>query len=156
MLISIDPGPHLFSPGASPRENAEGLRVLLDGLVALNRWHLRHHPARPLYSAGVTYARTDNWEAIPALYMASWHGTDAPDSNFPRKWGVFGDCKSLTAALVAERLEQGQWAEPTFRFAESPDGHHLFHILVRTPYGFEDPSAKLGMNRHELSYFKQR
>jgi hypothetical protein len=130
------------------------LRVLLDSLIALNVWYLRHHPARPLYQAGVRYARTDVWETIPDLYAMGYHGTDLPDSNFKAHWGRFGDCKSLTAALVAERRLAGRPADPAFRFATRKGGHNLFHILVRVENGYEDPSAELGMNRHELSYFQ--
>jgi hypothetical protein len=151
--------PHLFAPGVPPRENAEGLRVALDSLIAWNCHYLRHHAARPLYGAGVVYARTDDWETIPALYASGSHGTDAPDSNHPARFGVFGDCKSLTAALVAERRMQGRFAEPQFRFAPMGDGHHMFHILVwnggprEQGSSYEDPSFKLGMGRDELAHF---
>ena len=151
--------PHLYHPGASPRENAEGLRVFLDALVLANRYYIRSHAPCPLYRAGVTYARTDLWETFPALYATSYHGTDRDDSNFPPRRGVFGDCKSLTAARVAEFLESGIPAEPSFRFATRPGGSNLFHILVRWQdrYGreqWEDPSAKLGMGQDELKWFR--
>jgi hypothetical protein len=150
--------PHLYAPGASPRENAEGLKVLLDALVAMDRYVIRNHAPRPLYEAGVVYARTDLWETIPALYAASYHGTDRPDSNFRRHFGKFGDCKSLTAARVAELQERGFPAIPVFRFAVRPGGSNLFHILVRWHDGmrerWEDPSAKLGMGKDELRWFQ--
>ena len=114
--------PHLFAPGVSPRENAEGLRALLDTLIACNACFLRHHPARPLYRSGVVYGRTDDWETIPALYARGYHGTDKPGSNHPQAYGVFGDCKSLTAARVAELRMQGRTAEPQFRYAAQPGG----------------------------------
>ncbi len=142
--------PHLFASGSSPRENAEGLRVLLDTLVRLNSWFLRHHPARPLYDAGVVYARTDLWEPIPALYTSGYHGTDNPSSNFPKKFGIFGDCKSLSAALIAQYRYQGKGAEPVFRF-DPKQGSSLYHILVRTADGFEDPSVKLGMRPADVA-----
>lgn len=145
--------PHLFAPGVSPRENAEGLRVLLDTLIRLNVWFLRHHPARPLYDSGVVYARTDLWEPIPALYANGYHGTDNPSSNFPKQYGKFGDCKSLSAALIAQYQIQGRWAEPQFRF-DPRQGSSLYHILVRTLEGPEDPSVKLGMNQAELVPFR--
>jgi len=34
-----------------------------------------------------------------------------------------------------------------------PGGDNVFHILVRTDRGWEDPSAKLGMGREELALF---
>lgn len=145
--------PHLYAPGVSPRENAEGLRVLLDSLIALNAWYLRHYPARPLYRAGVVYGRTDDWETLPALYAHGFHGTDKPGSTFPPKLGTFGDCKSLTAALCAEYRMSGRRCEPTFRFAPMKGGDNMFHILLRTDQGWEDPSARLGMGRNELAWF---
>jgi hypothetical protein len=144
--------PHLFAPGVSPRENAEGLRVLLDTLIRLNVWFLRHHSCRPLYASGVVYARTDVWEPIPALYSQGYHGTDQMGSRFPAMWGVFGDCKSLSAALIAQYRNEGKEASPEFRYTDNSHGR-IFHILVRTAKGFEDPSVKLGMNRHESAYF---
>jgi hypothetical protein len=146
--------PHLFAPGVSPRENAEGLRVLLDTLINLNGWFLRHHPARSLYESGVVYARTDLWEPIPALYTAGYHGTDNPSSNFEKKWGKFGDCKSLSAALIAQYRYQGKWAEPQFRF-DPRQGSSLYHILVRTIEGPEDPSVMLGMGKDESAWFTE-
>jgi hypothetical protein len=146
--------PHLFAPGIPPRENAEALRVLLDSVIALNMWYLRHHAAPPLYRAGVVYARTDDWEPIPALYRKGYHGTNKPGSTHPAKFGIFGDCKSLTAALVAEKRMRGEEAEPQFRWSAMPGGDHMFHILVRTSRGFEDPSAKLGMGQDELRWFR--
>ena len=151
MLIAYSV-PHLFAPGVSARENAEGLRVLLDTLVNLNGWFLQHYPVRPLYGSGVTYARTDLWETIPALYADGYHGTDNPSSNFPRMRGRFGDCKSLSAALIAQYLIQGKGAEPVFRF-DPRSGSNLYHILVRTAGGFEDPSVMLGMPADEAARF---
>ena len=151
MLIAYSV-PHLFAPGTSARENAEGLRVLLDTLVNLNGWFLRRYPVRPLYASGVTYARTDLWEPIPALYASGYHGTDNPTSNFPKRRGQFGDCKSLSAALIAQYLMQGKAAEPVFRF-DPRTGSSLYHILVRTNDGFEDPSVVLGMPADEAARF---
>ena len=145
--------PHLFHPGVPPSENAEGLRVLLDTLIALDMYFLRNHAARPLYASGVVYARTDDWETIPALYADSYHGTDKPMSNHPVRYGKFGDCKSLTAAFVAENRLRGNPCFPEFRFSAMGGGENLFHILVRTPRGFEDPSARLGMGKDELRWF---
>ncbi len=148
--------PHLFAPGVSLRENAEGLRVLLDALIGLNSWYLRHHAAPPLYASGVVYGRTDDWEPIPALYATGYHGTDKPDSSFSPRRGCFGDCKSLSAALIAEYRHQGKSAQPVFRFADiSKTQRRLYHILVWTPYGFEDPSVKLGMGANEFAPFSR-
>jgi hypothetical protein len=99
------------------------------------------------------YGRTDDWETIPALYSAGYHGTDKPGTSFPTHYGRFGDCKSLSAALIAEYRFQGRAAEPEFRFADLPGGSRLFHILVRTEQGPEDPSKVLGMGKAELAPF---
>lgn len=153
-----------FYPGASAVDNALALRALLDGMINLNLAYLRHHPVPPLYASGVVYGRTTIWEPTAALYLANKH---------PRKVGhvVFwdplgenggkkrGDCKSLSAARIAELILQRKTAEPVFRFKNREDGtgYADFHILIRTnasPTGWEDPSAKLGMNSSELRYFQ--
>lgn len=127
---------HVFFPGANPVENAQALRILLDCLINLNRAFLRKHAAPALYRSGVRYGRTRLWEPIPALYSRQ-----------------YGDCKSLTAALIAERREQGEEADPVFRFNPKPNGTNDFHILVHTPKGFEDPSKVLGMGSNENAHF---
>lgn len=102
-------------------ENAETLRVWLEALIGTNRVFLEHHPkTKPLYSAGVKYARTDDWEPIPCLYAKGYHGTDRYDSSVVKRYGVFGDCKSLACARVAELHAQGKYAEPSFRFDIKP------------------------------------
>lgn len=127
--------PHAFYPGSSPETNADALRALLDGLILLNLAFLRSHTVPALYQSGVRYGRTDIWDTIPALYEKG-----------------YGDCKSLSAALIAERRAQGIWAAPVFRFnyREDGSGELDFHILVQNADGmFEDPSKVLGMGRHE-------
>jgi len=139
-------------------ELAEGLKAVLDALTACDQWFIRHNVPRPLYSSGVVYGRTDLWETIPSLYAASYHGTDREDSTFRPRFGRFGDSKSLTAARVAELRERGLAAEPVLRFPRRPGGPDPFHALVkwRDSQGehLEDPSARLGMGRDELSYFE--
>lgn len=132
--------PHVFFQGASKVENAQVLRILLDALIRLNEAFLRNHAVPGLYQSGVVYGRTQIWETIPALYA--------------RK---YGDCKSLTAALIAEYRRKGIKCEPVFRWvgAKDPDrqGETDYHILVQTAKGFEDPSKVLGMGRNENAYF---
>ena len=126
--------PHVFSGESSnDTENAETLRALLDLMVHLNVDYLETHPQTPsLYRSGVVYARTTWWEPIPALYA--------------RKKG---DCKSLATARVAELLLAGVPAKVVFRFVRSSERGLLYHVLVQTPSGFEDPSKILGMGQHE-------
>jgi hypothetical protein len=129
--------PHVFNPASSAEDNAPVLRALMDALVAVNMAYLRKHPhTPPLYQSGVRYGRTVWWEPIPALYAAK-----------------LGDCKSLSAALVAQYRMAGIPARPSFRFVRHPDGRSDFHILVQTTQGFEDPSKVLGMGQDENRWF---
>lgn len=132
--------PHVFTLEASRVENAEILRSLLELLIQINISYIRNHAPRRLYRSGVVYGRTSIWEPIPALYERG-----------------YGDCKSLASALIAERVCQGKQAAPVFRF--SPKSYKgakslLFHILVQTPQGFEDPSRRLGMGTDEWKAFQ--
>src|SRR5574338_1109732 len=133
--------PHVFFPGASPVENARVLRVLLDMLIELNRVYLLSHTPPALYRSGVVYGRTKEWEPIPALYARR-----------------YGDCKSLSAALIAEYRHKGIACEPVFRWVRKPEreGHTDYHILVPTKDGFEGPSKVLGMGKDENSNYVPR
>jgi hypothetical protein len=121
---------------------------MLDCLIRCNIALLRFAP-RPylrLYDSGVRYDRTREWENIAALYKRG-----------------YGDCKSLTAALVAEYYIRGIEAKPVFRSIENWREGRDYHILVMTPKQngidktvFEDPSRKLGMGADELKHFSQR
>lgn len=128
--------PQVFHADADKVENAYALRALLDCLININIAYLRIHETPDLYHAGVKYGRTQLWESIPALYARG-----------------YGDCKSLTAALVAERRLEGFAAEPVFRFNSNVDGSTDYHILVRTNDGYEDPSKVLGMGQDENARF---
>lgn len=134
---------HVFNGRASDLDNSFVLRSLLDCLIDINVAYIKRYKVPPLYRSGVRYGRTKRWYPIPGLYAR----------------GV-GDCKSLTAALVAEYLSQGIQAEPVFRWARNRRGGTDFHILVKVPKAngyerkvFEDPSRRLGMGRDELRYF---
>jgi hypothetical protein len=123
--------PFAFYDGASDEVNAGCLRALLDCLIDFNIMLLKRLPdVTPLYQSPVFYKRTQVWDAIPALYNKG-----------------FGDCKSLTAALIAEYRMRGVQCIPEFRFdpPKVPGGTMLFHILVRTLTGNEDPSKIKGM-----------
>ena len=128
--------PHVFGADSNSRDDAYALRTLLDCLVEINLAYLRHYPVPSLYRSGVVYGRTVLWEPIPALYH--------------RK---YGDCKSLSAALVAQYLMAGVNCRPVFRWAQRNDGGKDFHILVQVGNTFEDPSRKLGMGSDEVRKF---
>ena len=137
--------PHVFNGQATDLANAYALRSLLDCLIRQNVLYLKLTNARVprLYQSGVRYDRTKVWDSIPALYA--------------RK---YGDCKSLTAALVAEYTVRGIKARPVFRFNPKADRGHDYHILVEVPrkngldrVQFEDPSRKLGMGAIEVAPF---
>jgi hypothetical protein len=141
MQITFDLS-HVFHPNSSRVEDAEVLRFLLDTLIRINVAYLRHHPnTRPLFKSGVVYDRTDVWDSLPALYARG-----------------YGDCKSLTAARVAELHVAGVKALPTFRWKFRDDTNvgsspKDYHILVQTLSGYEDPSKILGMGKDENAYF---
>lgn len=132
--------PHVFHPGASRAENAEVLEVLLNSLVQINlvflqRMKRQGYSVPSLYESGVVYGRTTWWECIPALYKRR-----------------YGDCKSLTAAIVAEYTMKKMKARPVFRWDPNPSSTN-YHILVQTRNGFEDPSKVLGMGKDENAWF---
>jgi hypothetical protein len=139
MQITFDL-PHVFFPGSHSEDNAYALRALLDCLITLNRAYLRNHAAtvKPLYQSGVVYGRTQVWDTIPALYQRG-----------------YGDCKSLSAALIAEYREQGKQCSPVFRWVERSNGVKDFHILVQCGDTFEDPSKVLGMGANENAHFRR-
>ncbi len=131
--------PDVFTKDAPFDENAHALKCLLDCLVQLNLSYLKYGPKisiPTLYDSSVYYKRTQIWDTIPALYSRG-----------------FGDCKSLSAALVAQYLSQGKEAAPVFRFVRRNDGSGSldFHILVQTAEGFEDPSKVKGMGSVEVA-----
>jgi len=139
MQITFDL-PHVFFPGSSPDENSDALRILLDCLIQLNRAYLRYHTVPALSRSGVVYGRTQVWDTIPAMYARG-----------------YGDCKSLTAALVAQKQEQGIECSPVHRWMPRQDGSGEtdYHILVQAGDTFFDPSKAHGMGQNENSYFKR-
>lgn len=152
--------PYVFNPTARRVDNACALNSLLNCLISLNLKYLRFHPAPSLYESGVRYGRTVLWEPIPALYLANkrrdlfnppfWVPT-APEGQGKQR----GDCKSLTAAMVAQYMHKGEKARAVFRWAERKDnsGELDFHILVQTLNGYHDPSRHLGMGENEFARF---
>jgi hypothetical protein len=134
--------PTLFCIGSTPVQDGAALSALMDGLIALNAAYLSTRYVPPLYVSDVTYGRTDIWDTIPALY----YGRKPPPLVSP-----YGDCKSLSAALVAEYRKQGIDCSPSFRWIRTPLGTVDYHILVLTAKGFEDPSKVKGMGTNEVA-----
>jgi len=138
--IVFDTGDQVFSRESSPLGNALSLRAIMDCLVALNLAFLEEHSTTPLYSSGVYYqtppVALDKFMTIPVLYGLG-----------------YGDCKSLTAARIAELQKQGIACEPAFRWHENPATGPDFHILLLKANGWEDPSKRLGMPDTELASY---
>lgn len=122
--------------------NARTLKVLIRNLIELNLIYLDEaprlgHAVPPLYASGVVYDRTSWWEPIPALYSRG-----------------FGDCKSLTAAWIAQQRKRGVQCTDVHRWVENADGGTDYHILVYLGGStFEDPSKRLGMGDVEVAKF---
>jgi len=125
--------PHVFFPGSPREEDADALKALLECLIQLDLIYRRDHPTVSLYHSRVVYARTEIWDTTPALFDRG-----------------YGDCKSLTADVIAMYRLQGKAARPVFRWYDTPDGAKHFHILVQTQDGFEDPSKDRGMGKDQL------
>ena len=126
---------HEFSEESTSEENAFALKVLLDALILLDIGYLRTRRNVPLlYASGVRYKRTRDWLTIESMYRRG-----------------YGDCKSLAAALIAERfVHDGIVCLPSFRDLMRPGGLTDFHILVMCPDGsFEDPSKVCGMAQYQ-------
>jgi hypothetical protein len=132
-----------FYPGSDKEANAESLQVLLEALIALDLVYLRSAAKKGLvvprlYQSGVRYGRTQSWDTIPDLYLKGR-----------------GDCKSLTAAFIAQERFEGRQAIPVFRYDYRKNGGLDYHILVMTdgtisfagehPQTMHDPSKVLGM-----------
>jgi hypothetical protein len=142
--------PHVFHSGSDKLLNARTLRIMMDALVAMNKVFLEECmrsdtvppiPSAyrtPLYQSGVIYDRTTWWEPIPALYQRR-----------------YGDCKSLSAAWIAQaQFFRRAACRPVFRFVDNPNGTIDYHILVALANGmFEDPSKVLGMPEVEVARF---
>lgn len=125
--------PHVFHPGSDPAENARALQILMGCLISLDEAYLEDHPdTKPLYASGVRYGRTQTWDTIPEVRSKR-----------------YADCKSLTAWRIAELKKKNIPAIPVFRLKPEK---RLYHILLRTSSGWEDPSKKCGMGQNENAY----
>lgn len=114
-----------------PYERGRVLRLLVEALAQADAYYLARVPTPLLYESGVRYADAgDEWRDVPALLRLK-----------------VGDCKDLVAWRVAELRRAGRAAWPRIVLMQSeerPD-YYLYHVIVETPRGFEDPSRELGM-----------
>jgi hypothetical protein len=133
--------PHVFHASSDLAENAAALEPLLECLCDIDLSYRKFHPSvETLYQSPVYYERTVVWDATPALYKRG-----------------YGDCKSLSCALVSEYRAAGHFARPVFRFVpptQAEKGQFQYHILVLGPNGWEDPSKIKGMGKNENAYFQ--
>lgn len=129
VVFSIDKA---FKPHASNQTNATALEYLLAALTALDTIWLKRHRHIPLYQTPIYYERTLVWDTIPALYKRG-----------------YGDCKSLSACIVAECRMNRIWARPVFRHKARVHST-MYHILVMFKDGsWADPSKALGMMSYQ-------
>lgn len=110
---------------------AEALKLVDVWLMALSiqdEYWLRHVGAPELYQSGVIYRDEpdDIWSDVPAVLE---------DRS--------GDCEDFAAWRAAELRLRGFDAVPFARLESTSPV--LYHALVRTPWGIEDPSVVLGM-----------
>lgn len=124
------------SPEARPYDEV-AMGRLLDAYVELNRSYIRKVGKANvpwLYSAGIRYERDppgeELWQTIPVILQSGG-----------------GDCEDLAAYRCSELIERcGEPAKILARGRKLPNGHLLYHILVRRASGeIEDPSLVLGM-----------
>ena len=143
----------------SPESHFAPLVFALEGLIAINRFHIERSlrraangmgpPIPPLYESGVRYAEDsagrEDWRDVLVILQRG-----------------AGDCDNLIGWRVAELRVAGIAADPVIKWQHltreiavrlgypaqmvSPDGLWLVHCCVRFPDGsIEDPSKILGM-----------
>jgi hypothetical protein len=131
MRVLFDGG--LLENKMGAKKTAEIITLLLRALVESNLDYLARTPNAPHpYRAGVRYKREEGeerWKSIPKIIE---------DGE--------GDCEDLASYLAAYLVHKGvRPVSLVVRWYQRPFGSRLFHILVRGPRGYEDPSRRLGM-----------
>lgn len=106
---------------------------MLSRLVDLDMYLYRSRSLPPLYQSGVRYRAehedftsnrpVEDWLAVDVLYERGC-----------------GDCEDLAAARCAELRLQGIAAYPRLRKTG-----RIWHVVVESELGWEDPSKELGM-----------
>ena len=128
----------VFNAASSKLDNATALEAMMAGLVDANCIYLAYERLPKLYHSGVIYKRTTIWDSYPGVLCR-----------------MYGDCKSLAAARIAELKRDGIDSKAVFRWNPRDDGTPDFHILIQSVLGLEDPSRLLGMGADENAYFKK-
>ena len=123
-----------FNDDLHPQVMANLIEVWCNALVATNVVYLQMYPDTPaLYSSGVYYREErfgeEDFFDIPTVLEQG-----------------YADCEDLASWRAAEYLSVGVQARVVVSYQEFRGGDILFHVRVQTPYGIEDPSARLGMN----------
>jgi hypothetical protein len=132
MRVLFDGG--LLENKMGAKKTAEVISLLLRALVESNLDYLAQYPDTPHpYRAGIRYKREDvgeeRWKSIPKVIE---------DGE--------GDCEDLATYLAAYLVHKGvRPVSIVVRWYLRPMGKRLYHILVRGPRGYEDPSRQLGM-----------
>lgn len=120
--------------GISIPAQCEIIRHLVEALAVADEFYLEEHPGTPdLYDSDIYY---DSYET---------RGTEEQWWDIPRilKEGR-ADCKGLAAWRAAELRLDGVPAQIVVEANRERAGI-VFHILVDSPLGLEDPSRELGM-----------
>lgn len=97
-------------------------------------WLTAHPEAPSLYESGVRYVEEpprEEWFAdVPTVLKRG-----------------YGDCDDLASWRAAELIvRHGVEASVFTQRQVDRDGSTLYHVLVQSPLGVEDPSSALGMN----------
>lgn len=125
-----------------PKARNMALQTMLWAMVTWNgrliRWQRAHGQPLPLlYDSGVRYIPEpegeERWQDILSVIADGG-----------------ADCEDLATWRVAELRDRGLAARPAWRHrrvASNDTGkeYSMYHIVVWTPQGIEDPSQKLGM-----------
>ena len=112
------------------------INAMCVALTAANIEWLRVHPEAPLLlESGVRY--------VPEPPQEEWFA-DIP-TVLRRGWGDCDDLGCWRAAELVVRYDIGDAHTFTQRQVE-PDGSTVYHVMVTSSLGTEDPSSALGMN----------
>lgn len=114
---------------------------LVRALVEIDVEYLLQHPETPpLYQSGVVYRPQQSVQGSATPGLDHWW--DVPTCRAAGE----GSCEDLASWRVAElRLAGYEHVRPFVHSKVAPGGMTIYHIVVMTPDGEEDPSKALGM-----------